>query len=220
MSTHKRKINYRKIYKNAFGEIPKDANGRSFEIHHKDGDFNNNDPSNLIALTIQEHYDLHYQQKDYGAALLIGLRMKKSSTELSELISRSNKKRIEAGTHPSQIEKNISDNRNRQNDKVKAGTHPWQSQKYKDAAKNRIIKLNSEKLLMGSHNFQLPDAKDKVRNRNITNSNRPIIQEIKELSKQCKIKFGYTLAKSGWNGKSDENLKILKNDLINLLYCR
>jgi hypothetical protein len=64
MSTYSR-VNYRKIYEKHFGSIPKEPSGRSYEIHHKDRDHVNNDPSNLIAVTLQEHYDLHYAQGDF-----------------------------------------------------------------------------------------------------------------------------------------------------------
>ena len=51
---------YRKIYEDHYGPIPKEENGRSYEIHHLDGNSNNNDPKNLIAVTLQEHYNIHY----------------------------------------------------------------------------------------------------------------------------------------------------------------
>lgn len=38
---------YRKIYENHFGPIPKDKDGRSYEIHHIDGNRKNNEISNL-----------------------------------------------------------------------------------------------------------------------------------------------------------------------------
>ena len=54
--------NYRKIYESHFGPIPKDDQERSYEIHHIDGNRKNNDPSNLQCLTIQEHYNIHFNQ--------------------------------------------------------------------------------------------------------------------------------------------------------------
>ena len=54
------KVNYRKIYEDHYGQIPLDEEGRSYDIHHIDGNHNNNDISNLKAVTIQEHYDIHY----------------------------------------------------------------------------------------------------------------------------------------------------------------
>lgn len=67
--------NYRKIWEDNFGPIPKDENGRSYEIHHKDGNAENNDLSNLMCVSIKEHYDIHYKQKDWLACSLISHRM-------------------------------------------------------------------------------------------------------------------------------------------------
>jgi N-acetylglutamate synthase/N-acetylornithine aminotransferase len=61
--------NYRKIYENHHGPILKDEEGRTYEIHHIDGDHSNNDPVNLTALTLQEHYNIHYSQGDYYACV-------------------------------------------------------------------------------------------------------------------------------------------------------
>lgn len=66
---------YRKLYEQNFGPIPKDEDGRTYEIHHKDGNRANNDPNNLSALSIREHYNVHYKQGDYGACVLIARRM-------------------------------------------------------------------------------------------------------------------------------------------------
>ena len=55
---------YRKIYEHHHGLIPKEENGRTYEIHHIDGNHSNNNPSNLTAVTLQDHYDIHYSQQD------------------------------------------------------------------------------------------------------------------------------------------------------------
>ena len=92
---------YRKIYKSYYGEIPKEPDGRSYEIHHIDGNHQNNDPANLIAVTLQEHYDLHYQQGDYSACYLMAVqRMNKTPAEISALASQTAKQRIKNGTNP------------------------------------------------------------------------------------------------------------------------
>ena len=117
---------YHKIYKEHFGSIPKDDDGRSYEIHHIDGDRTNNDPSNLKAVTIHEHYDIHYAQGDYGACYKIAKRMKILPEEISAL------------------------GRNIANARVCNGTHPWlDRQKQSARAKQRIFNgthhfLNSE----------------------------------------------------------------------------
>jgi HNH endonuclease len=44
------------------------------EIHHINGDHDNNHPDNLLAVTSEEHYYLHLENGDYGAASLISNR--------------------------------------------------------------------------------------------------------------------------------------------------
>jgi len=91
--------NYRKIYEQYHGLIPKDESGRSYEIHHVDSNHKNNSPENLIAITIQKHYDIHYSQGDWGACQAIAVRMNKSHKEISELASKSAQQRVKDGTH-------------------------------------------------------------------------------------------------------------------------
>lgn len=66
-----RKYHYRKIYEEYYqcSLLP------GVEIHHIDGDHTNDDPLNLQAVSLQEHYDIHYLQGDYNAARLIGSRI-------------------------------------------------------------------------------------------------------------------------------------------------
>jgi hypothetical protein len=94
---------YRAIYEEYYGPIPLDIHGRTYEIHHRDGNRDNNDPSNLVALTMDEHFDIHYEQKDWAACLAISMRMEKSTEEISKIQSSIGKKsalkRIEEGTH-------------------------------------------------------------------------------------------------------------------------
>lgn len=66
---------YRKIWEDHFGKIPKDIDGRTYEIHHKDGNNKNNSIENLLCISIKEHYKIHYEQGDYGACVMIAKRM-------------------------------------------------------------------------------------------------------------------------------------------------
>ena len=91
--------NYRKIYEQHYGPIPKENNGRSYEIHHIDGNPANNNPANLQAVTLQEHYDIHYAQGDFGACSLIAIRLNTDTALISELKSKDNKARVAAGRH-------------------------------------------------------------------------------------------------------------------------
>ena len=88
---------YRKIYENTYGPIPKDVNGRSYEIHHIDGNSANNDIVNLKCVTIDEHYNIHLAQGDYGACLLISHRMKIDPAIKSELARQSALKQVADG---------------------------------------------------------------------------------------------------------------------------
>ena len=74
---------HRKIYEEFHGiKIPK-----FMDIHHIDGNHSNNDPLNLKLVTIREHYDIHFSQGDYGAAYMVGLRLKLSDEERSKIAS-------------------------------------------------------------------------------------------------------------------------------------
>jgi hypothetical protein len=92
-------INYRKIYEQHYGKIPKDEEGRSFQIHHIDGDRSNNNIDNLKCVSIKEHYDIHLSQNDWGACYLLGRKMKISVEELSEHVRNQQYERIANGTH-------------------------------------------------------------------------------------------------------------------------
>jgi hypothetical protein len=91
--------NYRKIYKHHHGKIPKEPNGRTYEIHHIDGNHSNNNPSNLTAVTLQEHYNIHYERKEYKACHLIGGKLKLDNQILIELLRLAANRRVELGTH-------------------------------------------------------------------------------------------------------------------------
>lgn len=142
MTIYNPKSDWRKVYINHYGPIPTDKNGRKYDIHHIDGNRKNNHPFNLKAVTIEEHYDIHYAQGDYGACLRIAARMNKSHEELSELARQSCLKRIKNGTHPW-----LGDN-NPGKRKVKDGTHHFLRQNG-GSEKSRQIQL--ERIKNGTH---------------------------------------------------------------------
>jgi hypothetical protein len=93
---------YRKIWIKNNGPIPMDENGITYEIHHIDGDHSNNHIDNLMCVSIQEHYDIHYDQEDWAACLLISKRMRTeqlSKTQRSLLSKHNAMKRLNDGTH-------------------------------------------------------------------------------------------------------------------------
>jgi HNH endonuclease len=132
---------YRKIYESHFGPIPKEENGRTYEIHHIDGNRKNNNLSNLKCVSIQEHYDIHYAQKDWAACMKIGAKMKISPDEFSKIASLNatiqNNKKVENGVHPFMTRK---DGSNLSKDRIKNKTH-------------NFIGLNKKRLENKTHNF-------------------------------------------------------------------
>jgi HNH endonuclease len=76
---------YRKIWIMENGPIPVDTNGRTYEIHHIDGNRENNEITNLQCVSIEEHYKIHYDNGDYGACVLIAKRMNLPPDHLSSI---------------------------------------------------------------------------------------------------------------------------------------
>lgn len=155
---------YRKIYKKYNGPIPVEPNGRTYEIHHIDGNHTNNDPVNLTAITLQEHYNIHYNQGDYGACYLMAIqRMSKTPEEISDLARKIALKRVTNGTNPVCVSSNEA--RIRALNSVKKGIHPWlggkvQSNSNRNRAKNGTHpntdgKLNLKRLDEGTHPSQI-----------------------------------------------------------------
>jgi len=134
---------YRRIYEQHNGPIPKEENDRSYEIHHIDGDHSNNDPINLKCVTIQEHYDIHYSQGDYGACFLLGKKQKVSPEKLSDLNRLQNLTRIQNNTH-NLIKR--ADGSSHASDRVKNGTHHFLD---KEAASLR----GKKRVENGTHHF-------------------------------------------------------------------
>lgn len=94
-------MNYRKLWESIKGPIPVDARGRPFEIHHVDGNPHNNDPENLLAVTIREHYHIHLTQEDWGSAGAVLRRINNPQDKdmLSHISKKSNTERLENATH-------------------------------------------------------------------------------------------------------------------------
>ena len=82
-------MNYRKLWEDANGPIPTDELGRSYEIHHIDGNRKNNCLSNLMCVSLDEHYEIHSKQyletgsrKDLAAARILAGKLGKRADEL------------------------------------------------------------------------------------------------------------------------------------------
>lgn len=153
---------YRKIYEQYYGPIPKDIDGRSFEIHHIDGNHANNLPSNLKVVSIQEHYDIHLSQGNYSAALLISSRMNLNHKTKSELARLNAFKQIQDGNNGL-----INSNKNRMLD----GTHHFLDKEYQENVKiimqNRLLDgthhmigntHSKRRVELGTHNFTIQNS--------------------------------------------------------------
>ena len=153
---------YRKIYKNHIGIIPEDYTGRTYDIHHIDGDRSNNTIDNLIALSIQDHYDLHYSQKDYAACVRIAQKMKWSIDQIKEIVSKQQRLRVKQGIHhflggeiarkaakelvANGTHRFLGGDQTRKNNKkmIADGTHPWLGKS-----------CNQDRLKNGTHPSQI-----------------------------------------------------------------
>lgn len=130
---------HRIIYEHCYGPIPVDEAGRTYEIHHIDGDHANNHPANLQALSIQEHYDIHLKQRDYGAAQNIALRMNISHEEKSKKAS--------------ELQLTRSAN----------GTRVWQDHEKQSAEQKRRVELGIHNFL-GANEYQRKLQKSRLDN--------------------------------------------------------
>jgi hypothetical protein len=137
-------------------------------------------------VTIQEHYDIHFEQGDYGACLAIIMRMnvpvdvsKKLQSKLSKAVaakriaegthnftSENSKKvqarRLKEGTHNFQGEQGSLNALQRNKKLVELGKHPWAGQKGSEHNK----KVATERMKNGTHNF-LTEFKCEYCNRTI-----------------------------------------------------
>jgi hypothetical protein len=201
--------NYRKIYEQHYGPIPKDEDGRTFEIHHVDGNPENNSKENLVALTIQEHYDIHYSQGDFKACkLIVSQRMNKTPEELSEMARLLTLKQIEDGTHNwmkrvdgSSVSSDRVDNgthnflggeiqRKSNHARVADGTHPFLDGKIgRDA--------NQKQIDDGTHPFLGGEIQRKSNHARVANGTHPA--QILVSCLYCKKETGYTNFKR-WHG--------------------
>jgi hypothetical protein len=169
--------NYRGIFTKHHGPIPKDETGYTYEIHHIDGNHLNNHPDNLKAVSIKEHYDIHYSQNDWGACLLIASKMKLPHEERSNLASKYQKSRVINGTHPflnTEFQKEQSRKSNFK--RLSDGTHNFLNSNIQSVA-GKIS--NKKRLSNGTHNFlggEIQNKKIKNGTHHLLAGNRPKVK--------------------------------------------
>jgi hypothetical protein len=178
---------YRQIWSSYHGPIPKDTDGRSYEIHHIDGNHENNDITNLIALSIHEHYEIHYWQEDRDACAAIAMRGILSPEEFSELARQRELEKIANGTHhyldPEYRVRMSVQTTEKNLERVIAGTNPFAGQPGSELSrrvqKQRIenethhfagesgtkhsTSLNLRLLAEGRHSSQMPHVSAAIR---------------------------------------------------------
>jgi hypothetical protein len=147
---------HRKIYEEHYGSIPVDDDGRSYDIHHINGNHSDNRPENLKAVSIKEHYEIHLSQGDLGSAFKVAQRMNISPEEKSKLATDLARQRIENGTHHL-LGGEITRKR------VAEGTHHWLSGEIQRKSANKRVEegthpflggeLVRKKVADGTHNF-------------------------------------------------------------------
>ena len=91
--------NYRAIYENHYHKIPKEKDGRSYQIHHIDGNHANNHYTNLMCVSESEHYEIHLAQGDWRACQIMSVRMNKPYKVISDLAKKGARERVKDGTH-------------------------------------------------------------------------------------------------------------------------
>lgn len=147
--------NYVKIWEECNGQRLPD----NMEIHHIDGNRSNNSPTNLLAVTINEHLEIHTKQQDYGAVQAILLRINRTE-EQNEMLricaSKHQRELLEKGEHNFQrISKNRRSEISRQvgiltRDQNK-GLHKFNSDPVKASENSRLAGIISRDKKAGFH---------------------------------------------------------------------
>ena len=83
---------YRSLWIKTYGSIPD-----GYEIHHIDGDRTNNDIENLMCVSLEEQYNIHYRQGDYLACSIMSKRMRLTQEERKEIHKRAMATRDQSG---------------------------------------------------------------------------------------------------------------------------
>ena len=135
--------NYRKIYENHVGPIPYDEEGRKYHIHHIDGNRKNNQPDNLLAVSIIDHLIIHESQGDWAACLRLSSMLKTKPDQHAEYARQNQLNRVSKNIHVWQDKEKQSQEQKR---RVTNGTHNWLGGEIQRS--NAIKRIND-----GTHNF-------------------------------------------------------------------
>lgn len=108
-------VHYRKIWEN-FHNIKIPPN---HDIHHIDGNRNNNSIENLMLVSLKEHLEIHKNQGDWGAVHAIQIRMNNSDV-VKNAASLHQKTLLKEGRHNFQKDKTKNNRKKQCNKMMKA----------------------------------------------------------------------------------------------------
>ena len=162
MTIYKQRADYRKIWSSHHGPIPKDENNRSYEIHHIDGDRKNNNISNLQCVSIQRHYDIHYEQKDWAACLKIAARAKMDPATKSNLARLNALNQIENGTWPLSNQDVIDRKLSTINQKIVDGTFHLLSGEIQRKSANERLQEGTHHITTKEHRTKQIDGQKRL----------------------------------------------------------
>lgn len=160
--------NYRKLWEDAFGPIPYDSYGRRMEIHHIDGDRNNNDLSNLKLVTINEHYDIHYDNGDWAACQSILNRMNVSPSEKSKKCSDLAKQRFAEGTHHFLNPEFIKADSLRKSMRNRGSGNPMYGKKQSEETLRKRSESHKKRVAQGMHHLQSDEHRNRMRDKSLS----------------------------------------------------
>ena len=94
---------HRRAWKRHYGRFPRCG----YHLHHVDGDSNNNSVSNLVELTPQQHFEVHYHQQDWYACIKLSSAAKVTPELLADIQRRHGRRCFEKklGIHDPSFDK-------------------------------------------------------------------------------------------------------------------
>lgn len=188
-------MHYRQIWEEANGPIPIDENGNTYEIHHVDGDRTNNDLSNLLCVSIKDHYNIHWNQGDFGACTAISRRMKMTVDEKNALrsaISEANRKKV-GHLNPFFGKTHSDEWKKKQSKRMGGRGHPFFGKKRPNQSEFMRARMKGRKRTEEHERRRADSWKRSIADRPIrakiwTIETPDGVQEIKNLKKFCREK--------------------------------
>ena len=166
---------YRKEWIKHHGPIPKDHKGRSYHIHHMDRDRSNNHISNLVALSIFDHFKEHYNAGEWRAVFGIAINLDEDEISREDLCKLA--KKVASLTKPEDHHFNKPEvrakNRKVIQDRIANGTFHLQSGEIQRRSNLKLVQL-------GKHLFQQRSFKKKIsetNRRRLNDGSHPFLQK-------------------------------------------